>query len=68
MKSQVPADRLRDLRSITDAALAYLPLEELLNELLGRVVRILDTNTAAILLLDDDDTCASRSGRRSRGA
>jgi anti-sigma regulatory factor (Ser/Thr protein kinase)/putative methionine-R-sulfoxide reductase with GAF domain len=56
MKSKVAADRLRDLRSITDAALAYLPLEELLNELLGRVVRILDTDTAAILLLEDDDS------------
>ena len=31
MKPQVAADRLRDLRSVTDAALAYLPLEDLLN-------------------------------------
>jgi len=56
MKSQVAAERLRDLRSVTDAALAYLPLEDLLTELLGRVVGILDADTAAILLLEDDDS------------
>ena len=55
MKSRVAADRLRDLQSVTDAALAYLPLEDLLNELLTRVVGILDADTAAILLLADDD-------------
>src|SRR5829696_2133109 len=55
MKSRVAADRLRDLQSVTDAALAYLPLESLLNELLTRVVGILDADTAAILLLEDDD-------------
>jgi anti-sigma regulatory factor (Ser/Thr protein kinase) len=55
MKSQVAADRLRDLRRVTDAALAYLPLEDLLKELLARVVGILDADTAAILLLQDDD-------------
>ena len=56
MKSRLAADRLRDLQSITDAALAYLPLETLLNELLTRVVEIIGVDTAAILLLDDDDT------------
>ena len=47
-------DRLRDLKSVTDSALSYLPLEGLLDELLTRVVEILDVNTAAILLLEDD--------------
>ena len=47
-------DRLRDLKSVTDAALSYLPLGALLNELLERVVEILDVDTAAILLLEDD--------------
>ena len=65
MSSQVPADRLRDLRSVTDAALAYLPLENLLNELLVRVVGILDADTAAILLLEDDDSVLS--ARAARG-
>jgi anti-sigma regulatory factor (Ser/Thr protein kinase)/putative methionine-R-sulfoxide reductase with GAF domain len=64
MKPQVAADRLRDLRSVTDAALAYLPLEDLLNELLARVVGILDADTAAILLLDDDDrTLVARAAK-----
>jgi anti-sigma regulatory factor (Ser/Thr protein kinase) len=53
---RVRADRLRDLESITDAALSYLPLEVLLNELLTRVIGILGVDTSAILLLEDDDT------------
>jgi anti-sigma regulatory factor (Ser/Thr protein kinase)/putative methionine-R-sulfoxide reductase with GAF domain len=56
VKSRIVADRLRDLQSITDAALAYLPLERLLDELLKRVVDILGVDTSAILLLEDDDT------------
>jgi serine phosphatase RsbU (regulator of sigma subunit)/anti-sigma regulatory factor (Ser/Thr protein kinase) len=56
VRSRLVADRLRDLQNITDAALAYLPLETLLNELLTRVVEILGVDTAAILLLEDDDT------------
>jgi serine phosphatase RsbU (regulator of sigma subunit)/anti-sigma regulatory factor (Ser/Thr protein kinase) len=56
VKSRLAADRLRDLQNITDAALAYLPLEVLLDELLTRVAEILGVDTAAILLLEDDDT------------
>ena len=56
MRSRIAADRLRDLQRITDAALAYLPLEALLDELLARVVDILDVDTSAVLLLEDDDT------------
>ena len=64
MKTQVAAERLRDLRRVTDAALAYLPLEQLLNELLGRVVAILEADTAAILLLEDDDrTLVARAAK-----
>jgi serine phosphatase RsbU (regulator of sigma subunit)/anti-sigma regulatory factor (Ser/Thr protein kinase) len=44
--------RLEALQSITDAALAYLPEEELLRELLDRVTRALGTDTAAILMLE----------------
>ena len=47
-------DRLRDLKSVTDSALSYLPLEGLLDELLTRVMQILHVDTAAILLLDED--------------
>ena len=56
MKSRITSERLADLQSITDAALAYLPLEGLLDELLTRVVGILGADTSAILLLEDDDT------------
>ena len=56
MKSRVTSDRLRDLQSITDAALAYLPLEGLLDELLNRVIGILGVDTSALLLLEDDES------------
>jgi serine phosphatase RsbU (regulator of sigma subunit)/anti-sigma regulatory factor (Ser/Thr protein kinase) len=55
LRSRVISDRLRDLQSITDAALAHLPFERLLDELLARVVQILGVDTAAILLLDADE-------------
>ena len=46
------ADKLRDLRSITDTALSRLGAEDLLIEVLSRVKQILDADTAAVLLLD----------------
>jgi GAF domain-containing protein/anti-sigma regulatory factor (Ser/Thr protein kinase) len=46
-------DRLDELQRVTDAALAYLSLEDLLNELLDRIGAVLDTDTAAFLLLDE---------------
>jgi serine phosphatase RsbU (regulator of sigma subunit) len=49
-------DKLRDIRSVTDAALSYLDAEDLLAVLLRRVKEALDADTAAVLLLD-------RSGR-----
>ncbi len=52
---RIEADQLRDLRSVTDASLAHLPLEELLDELLTRVVEVVSVDTAVILLLDDDE-------------
>jgi len=64
VRSRIAADRLRDLQRITDAALAYLPLETLLAELLTRVVGILGVDTAAILLLEDDDkTLVARAAK-----
>jgi anti-sigma regulatory factor (Ser/Thr protein kinase)/putative methionine-R-sulfoxide reductase with GAF domain len=45
-------EHLRKLQSVTDAALAYLTVERLLDELLIRVRDALSTDTAAILLLD----------------
>ena len=45
-------DKLRDIRSVTDAALSYLDADDLLAELLGRVKEILDADTVAVLLLE----------------
>jgi len=44
--------RLRDIQSITDAALSHLDDRELLGELLDRARDILQADTAAVLLLD----------------
>ena len=44
--------RLRDIQSITDAALARLDDDELLAELLDRTREVLRADTAAVLLLD----------------
>jgi signal transduction histidine kinase len=46
--------RLEDVQSVTDAALAHLELEDLLDELLLRIRSILSADTAAILLLDEE--------------
>src|SRR3954468_2203495 len=45
--------RLRHLQAISEAALAHLRFDELLEELLRRVSGVLDTDTAAVLLLDE---------------
>jgi phosphoserine phosphatase RsbU/P len=45
-------DRLRDIQSITDAALSHLDEHDFLAELLDRVKDILGVDTAAVLLLD----------------
>jgi signal transduction histidine kinase len=47
------AERLRRLQLVTDAALAHLELDELLEELLSQIRDALDADTAAILLLDE---------------
>jgi serine phosphatase RsbU (regulator of sigma subunit) len=46
-------DKLRDIRSVTDAALSHLSTDDLLATLLDRVREILDADTAAVLLLDN---------------
>jgi transcriptional regulator with GAF, ATPase, and Fis domain len=45
-------DRLRAIASITDSRIDYLDVDDLLDELLARVVVLLDADTAAVLLLD----------------
>ena len=46
-------DKLRDIRSVTDAALSHLGAADLLTTLLSRVREILNADTAAVLLLDN---------------
>jgi phosphoserine phosphatase RsbU/P len=48
------AEHVRRLQSVTDAALAHLRLDELLQALLERTQLILDVDTCAILLLDEE--------------
>jgi signal transduction histidine kinase len=48
------AERVRRLQSVTDAALAHLQLDELLQALLERTRQILEVDTCAILLLDEE--------------
>jgi GAF domain-containing protein len=52
------------LHLVSEAALTYLDLDDLLNELLERITEILDADTAAILLVDDDgETLAARAAK-----
>src|SRR5436189_3360065 len=56
--------QLQALQSVTDAALSYLPLEEMVNELLDRVRDLLGADTAAVLLLDDEhEVLVARAAR-----
>jgi signal transduction histidine kinase len=51
--SSSPANVLRKLQAVTDAALAHLTLDDLLDELLTRVRDALEADTCAVLLLDE---------------
>jgi GAF domain-containing protein/anti-sigma regulatory factor (Ser/Thr protein kinase) len=56
--------RLRYLQTISEAALAHLRFDELLDELLRRVTGVLGTDTAAVLLLDEEaGELVARAGR-----
>jgi serine phosphatase RsbU (regulator of sigma subunit)/anti-sigma regulatory factor (Ser/Thr protein kinase) len=56
--------RLEDVQRVTDAALAYLDLDDLLAELLNRVTEILRVDTSAVLLVEDDGrTLAARAAK-----
>jgi serine phosphatase RsbU (regulator of sigma subunit)/anti-sigma regulatory factor (Ser/Thr protein kinase) len=45
--------RLEDVQRVTESALAYLDLDDLLRELLDRLADILDADTAAVLLVEE---------------
>jgi len=53
LPSRNPGARLADLRALTDTELAQLDVDDMLVELLRRVVEILDADTGAVLLLDE---------------
>ncbi|HET6810092.1 MAG TPA: GAF domain-containing SpoIIE family protein phosphatase [Acidimicrobiales bacterium] len=48
-----PDDRLRAIAVVTDSAIGHLDVDDLLEELLARVVELLQADTAAVLLLDE---------------
>src|SRR5690348_2201766 len=45
--------KLQALQRVTDVGLGYLPIDQLLNELLHRIAEILRSDTAAFLLLEE---------------
>jgi serine phosphatase RsbU (regulator of sigma subunit)/FixJ family two-component response regulator/anti-sigma regulatory factor (Ser/Thr protein kinase) len=54
VEAEAMAGTLGRLSRLTDAAMANLSFEDLLNELLGHVTDMLNADTAAILLLDEE--------------
>jgi anti-sigma regulatory factor (Ser/Thr protein kinase)/putative methionine-R-sulfoxide reductase with GAF domain len=52
--SSAAEEHLRRVQAVTDAALAHLTVESLLDELLNRVRDLLSADTAAVLLLDEE--------------
>ena len=56
--------RVEDVQRITESALAYLDLNDLLKELLDRVTEILAADTAAVLLVEEGGrTLAARAAK-----
>ena len=66
-KAPVAADdviRLEDVQKVTESALAYLDLDDLLKELLDRVTDMVDADTAAVLLVEEGGrTLAARAAK-----
>jgi len=56
--------RVEDVQRVTESALAYLDLDDLLRELLDRLTDILDADTAAVLLVEEGGrTLAARAAK-----
>lgn len=51
--ASIAEEHLRRVQTVTDAALAHLTVETLLDELLSRIRELLNADTAAVLLLDE---------------
>ena len=59
--------RLEDVQRITESALAYLDLDDLLAELLDRITDILRADTAAVLLVEEDGRMLAARAALARG-
>jgi serine phosphatase RsbU (regulator of sigma subunit) len=56
--------QLHDLQMVTDAALAWLGTDDLLDTLLDRIIKIVDADTTTVLLLDAEHrTLVARASR-----
>jgi PAS domain S-box-containing protein len=64
-EAEAVADMVRSLQLVSDTALRHLALDDLLPELLDRVLEILHADTASILVLDEAG--ASLTVRATRG-
>ncbi|MGH2720484.1 MAG: ATP-binding SpoIIE family protein phosphatase [Actinomycetota bacterium] len=51
--ASIAEEHLRRVQTVTDAALAHLTVETLLDELLSRIRELLNADTAAVLLVDE---------------
>jgi PAS domain S-box-containing protein len=55
VQAEAVSHRLEALQRVADAALAPLPLDELLGELLARIAEVLEVDNAAVILRDEDE-------------
>jgi PAS domain S-box-containing protein len=53
-EAEYAAEKIRRLQAVTDSALTHLTLEDLLPEMLSRIRALLETDSAAVLLLSED--------------
>jgi PAS domain S-box-containing protein len=55
VQAEAASERLRSIQRVVDAALAPLPLDRLLGELLARIAEVLRVDSAAMVLHEDED-------------
>src|ERR671937_1417849 len=67
-RAEEAVKKVRGLEAVADAALAHLPFDELLSELLARVPGGLEVERAAILLQDEERQCLTVRAARGPGA
>jgi serine phosphatase RsbU (regulator of sigma subunit)/anti-sigma regulatory factor (Ser/Thr protein kinase) len=67
-KAEEAVRKMRGLESVADVALANLPFDQLLSELLERVSSVLGVEHAAILLRDDERDCLTVRAARGSAA